>query len=90
MSTTVFDRLNQEGFNFNALKRARIPAYAGIDKTDLSTWPEKETQQLVENIYDKIKELRSRHMFVPDDAFQRRRIINIHKRLLLLICHVQS
>ena len=84
-STTVYDRLNQEGYNFNALKRPSIPAFQGIEKTDLASWPGKHAADLIENIYDKIKDLRSRHAFVPNGPLHRRRINNILKRILLVL-----
>lgn len=89
-STKVFDRLNQQGFDFNSLKRAKISSFPGIDKTDLASWPGKRTAELVESIYDKIKELRSLHRFKTAGALQRRRIINIHKRILFLLRHIKS
>lgn len=89
-STVEFDRLNRAGFNFNALKSSKIPSYAGIEKTDLASWPGKTTAELVENIYDKIKSLKSLHEFKPEDPTIRRRIINVHKRLLLLLQHARG
>lgn len=89
-STSDFDRLNQAGFNFNALKSQKIQLMTGIDGTDLDSWPGKTTSELVENIYDKIKELKSIHEFKPDGAQNKRRLINIHKRILLLLLHVKS
>jgi hypothetical protein len=89
-STAVFDRLNQEGFNFNALKRSAIPGFPEIERTDLASWPGKHTAELIENIYDKIKDLRSRHTFIPDGSLHKRRIVNIHKRILLLLRHAKS
>lgn len=60
-STAVYDRLNLAGFNFNSLKLQRIQPITGIENTDLASWPGKSTSELVENIYDKIKELKSIH-----------------------------
>lgn len=89
-STVEFDRLNKAGFNFNALKSQKIPSFVGIEKTDLASWPGKTTADLVENIYDKIKSLKSLHDFKPEDPAIRRRIINIQKRLLLLLRHAKG
>lgn len=89
-ATTVFDRLNQAGFDFNSLKRQKIAQFPGIEGTDLASWPGKLTAKLVENIYDKIKDLRSRHEFMPDQSLNRRRLINIHKRILLLLRHQRA
>ena len=89
-STAVFDRLNAAGFNFNVLQRRRITAYPGLAESDLARWSNKTTAELVTNIYDKLKDLRSRHEFMPDHKFNRRRLINIHKRLLLLLRHARD
>jgi hypothetical protein len=89
-STAEFDRLNKAGFDFNALKSRKVPAFPGIEKTDLASWPGKTTAGLVENIYDKIKNVKSLHEFKPGDPSIGRRIINIHKRLLLLLRHARG
>src|SRR5512139_4065546 len=85
-STKVFDRLNESGFDFNAVKRDDISAFNGMEKSDLASWIGKPTQDLIENIYDKIKDIRSLHTL---SATSKRRlgprVINIHKRILLLL-----
>lgn len=90
-STAVFDRLNESGFDFNAVKRGDVPAFEGIEKTDLASWSGKSTHKLIENIYDKIKDVRSLHA-LPGKASRRLgpRIINIHKRILLLLRHAKG
>lgn len=90
-STMVFDRLNENGFDFNATKRKCIPALEGIEETDLASWSGKSTQELIENIYDKIKDIRS--LQLASASTTRRlgpRVINIHKRILLLLRHAKS
>lgn len=89
-ATTEFDRLNRAGFDFNALKRAKIPKLPGIDGTDLASWPGKTTSQLLESIYEKIKDARSINEFTPENPMLRRRLFNIHKRILLLLRHIKS
>lgn len=86
---TEFDRLNKAGFNFNLLQRSRIPHFPGIEKTDLASWTDKTTEALIVNIYDKIKNVQSIHQFASGNASVRRRIINIHKRILLLLRHAE-
>ena len=89
-STAIYDRLNESGFDFNAVKRADIPAFEGMDKTDLASWAGKSTQELIESIYDKIKDLRSLHaLSVKTKRRPGPRIINIHKRILLLLRHAK-
>lgn len=89
-TTVEFDRLNKAGFNFNGLKGGRIATYSGIQETDLASWPGKTTSELVQNIYDKIKNLKSLHKFKPSHPTARRRLVNIHKRLLLLLRHAEA
>ena len=90
-STKVFDRLNESGFDFNAVKRDRIAAFNGMEKSDLASWNGKPTRDLIENIYDKIKDIRSLH---THSAVTKRRlgprVINIHKRILLLLRHARG
>ncbi len=89
-STTEFERLNKTGFDFNALQSKTIPALPRIDETDLSSWPGKTTEALLENIYDKIMSLKSAHEFTPTSLTNRRKLINIHKRILLLLRHARG
>ena len=89
-STAEFDRLNKAGFNFNVLKRSLISHFPSLAGTDLATWPGKSTAELVQNIYDKIKTVRTAHELTPNDPMLRRRVHNIHKRVLLLLRHVAA
>lgn len=89
-ATTEFDRLNKAGFNFNALQPKKIQPIPELLNTNLASWPGKPTATLVENIYDKIKNLRSIHEFTPDNPMNKRRLINIHTRIQLLIHHAKS
>jgi hypothetical protein len=89
-STSVFDRLNADGFDFEALRRTEIAAYTGLERTDLASWCGKSTSLLIENIYDKIKDVRVKHTNAVGIALWKRRVINIHKRLLLLIRHAKD
>ena len=89
-STVEFDRLIRSGFNFNAIQSKKIQPVAGIDKTDLVSWPGKTTTALIVNIYDKIKNLKSVQEFVPESPTRKRRLINIHKRILLLLHHANG
>ena len=88
-STAVFDRLNESGFDFNAVQRQRIPAFEGLDKSDLASWADKSTHQLIENIYDKIKDIRILHATGVERRRLGPRLINIHKRILLLLRHAK-
>ncbi len=92
MSTTEFDRLNKAGFNFAILKSKKIRKYPQLAKSELASWAGKSTEVLLENIYDKIKHVKTTYKYAPDSEKYRwkARIINIQKRILLLVKHLQD
>ncbi|UCH62286.1 MAG: hypothetical protein JSU77_10825 [Fidelibacterota bacterium] len=92
LSTSEYDRLCREGFNFNALKRKKIPNNISLEGTDLSSWQGKTTNDLVSSIYDKIKDLKTIYPYTAKskNVQWKRRIKNIQKRILLLQTHVSS
>lgn len=92
LKTVEYDRLSKEGFNFNSLKKEKIPNYASLDETDLSSWQGKETEELVSNIYDKIKDLKTLYPHSKDSKKRnwKQRIKNAQKRILLLLKHATS
>lgn len=90
LSTVEYDRLNRSGFDYNLLKSGKVRAYARIEGTDLASWPGKSTAELVGNIYDKIKDLKSLNDFHQEKPSNRRRLINVHKRIILLLRHSED
>jgi hypothetical protein len=92
LSYTEFDRLNKAGFDFNALKRNKIRKYPQLLNSDLESWAGKSTSALVENIYDKIKDLKTTYKYAPHSEKRRwkARVINIQKRILLLVNHMRD
>jgi hypothetical protein len=88
--TQEYDRLLRQGFDFNVLYRKPIEQEVKLSQTELSHFIGQETAFLIENIYDKIKELK--RIFRVDQNNPkirwRARILNIHKRLLLLVWHL--
>lgn len=92
LSTKEYDRLLKEGFDFNSLKKQKIGKHSSLDGTDLSSWQGKETQELVSNIYDKIKDLKTKYPLSKNSTkiLWRRRVKNTQKRILLLLKHVSS
>lgn len=92
MPVSEYMRLSSEGFNFNLLKRGKIKNYPSLDRTDLSSWVGKDTEDLVKSIYDKIIELKIRYPHVSDNKRYRWnvRVNNICKRIFLLLKHVQG
>ena len=85
-----FDRLNKAGFDFDALQRKKIRNYNQLNDTDLASWAGKSTNDLVENIYDKIKNIKTTFTYAPtsDKRRWKIRVLNIQKRILLLVKHV--
>ncbi len=89
--TTEYNRLLRSSFNFNKLQRKKITGNASIAQTELKAFIGKETATLVENIYDKIKTLRQMYDIDRDNPKirWRVRIINLQKRMLLLLYHLR-
>ena len=87
-----YDRLNKSGFDFDALNRKKIKNYSQLIDTDLASWAGKSTHDLVENIYDKIKNIKITYSYAPHSEKRRWkiRILNIQKRILLLVKHASS
>jgi len=93
LATVEYDRLLREGFNFNRLgRRKRIRGSKRLARSDLSPFIGKETADLVESIYDRVKELKRLYRVCRDNPRinWRRRIINLLKRMLLLVEHVRG
>ena len=81
-----FKRLSKEGFNFNKLKKSKISKYSSLEGTDLESWGVKETEELIESIYEKINNLKIRYPHVSNNKKYRWnvRVNNIRKRIWLL------
>ena len=92
ISVSSYKRLSAAGFNFNTLKRSRISLYPSLQGSDLSSWAGKETEELVESIYDKINDLKIRYPLIRSNKNYRWnvRVNNIRKRIWLLLMHVRS
>jgi hypothetical protein len=92
LSVTEYKRLANEGFNFNKLKKSKITKYPSLQGTDLEKWGGKETEELVVSIYEKINEIKIRFPHVGNSKNYRWgvRVINIRKRIWLLLKHVSS
>ncbi len=84
-----YDRLNKEGFNFNLLQKKEIDKYPSLHGTSLSSWQGKQTEQLVTNIYDKIKDLKTKYPLAKNSKKiqWKLRVKNAQTRILLLLRH---
>ena len=92
LALTEFQRLSKSGYNFNKLKKGKIPRYKSLEGTDLSHWGGKETEQLIFSIYEKINEIKIKHPHVKNNGKYRWgiRVNNVRKRVWLLLRHVNS
>ena len=93
LSTKAYDRLLEKVFNFNDLSsKKKVKGNADLQDSDLSSFIGKDVANLVEGIYDRIKEMQLVLEVDPDN--QRidwnRRVINLHKRILLLMFHLRG
>ena len=91
-STSEYDRLIKEDFNFNSLQKKKIRRSARLEASDLAFLIGQKTDVLVINVYDKVKALKQFHEVDKANTKirWRLRIINLHRRMLLLIKHLQS
>lgn len=92
LSVIEYKRLSNEGYNFNKLKKTNITKYSSLKGTDLEKWGGKETEELVESIYDKVNQLKIHFPHVGNNKKYRWgvRVNNIRKRVWLLLKHVSS
>jgi hypothetical protein len=92
LSASEYKKLAQQGFNFNSIKKRRIESDPSLIDSDLSSWPGKETEALIESIYDKINEIRIKFPHLANNEKYRWsvRVNNIRKRIWLLLKHVRA
>ncbi|MDH5445054.1 MAG: hypothetical protein OEY52_05815 [Gammaproteobacteria bacterium] len=92
LASREYDRLLRTEFDFNVLKRKRIRTYKEIKHTELSGFAGKTTEVLLVNIYDKLKELKRIERIDKNTRGirWRVRIINLQKRILLLLRHLSD
>jgi hypothetical protein len=92
ISVSEYRRLARADYNFSALKRGKIAKHESLAGTELSSWAGKSTGELVESIYDKLKELKIRYPHVSKKQKYRWsvRVNNIRKRIWLLLKHVRG
>jgi len=93
-TTNEYDRLLREGFDFNRLskKRKKIEVSEDILTPYQKFFLDKDTAELVTSIYDSIKDLKSYHRIDPQNQRinWRLRILNLQKKIMLLIFHCKG
>lgn len=92
LKTDTYSRLQVEGFSFNNIKNKKIPKLKSLEGSDLASWKGKSTDELVVSIYDKIRDLEASYPKLKNQPNIRWnvRVINITKRIVLLLRHVRS
>lgn len=94
LSAKFYDQLLEKGYNFNNIspKNRKIAGNEALENSDLASFIGRDVAHLVEGIYDRIKEIQL--IFQVDPANRHidwnRRIINLHKRMLLLMWHLRG
>ena len=90
--TNKYDALLSDNYNFASLSKKKIVGNKMLKKSDLKHFIGKPIGFLIEDIYDKIKEIRRIYEIDSKNTKidWRRRIINLYKRLILLIYHLRS
>ncbi len=95
LSTQAYDRLLECNYDFNHIAPAGRRLVRGnlrLEDSDLASFVGKDVANLVEGIYDRIKEMQV--IFQVDPKNKRinwnRRVLNLHKRILLLMSHLKD
>lgn len=88
----IYDQLSVQGFDFNSVKKGKIKSHPSLKRSDLKYFLEKNTEDLVGIIYQRIKDLKLTYKLSPDNPKNRFpvRVRNIQKRILLLLRHMKS
>ncbi|MCJ7434765.1 MAG: hypothetical protein MUO77_14865 [Anaerolineales bacterium] len=94
LSTKIYDQLLEKNFDLNKLspKKKIITGNSRLQDKDLSSFIGKDIANLMESIYDRIKEM---HLIYQVDPQNKRinwdrRVVNLHKRILLLMAHLKG
>lgn len=90
--TKQYDTMLKENYNFDSIGKKPIEKNERIEKSDIGHFIGKSTGILIEDIYDKIKQIKARYEIDNENPkiAWKRRIINLYKRLILLIDHLRS
>jgi hypothetical protein len=94
LSIKTYDRLLEKNFDLNKLSPGKkiVAGHPRLQDKDLSAFIGKDIAHLVESIYDRIKEMQLIYQIDPRNKRINwdRRIINLHKRILLLMAHLKG
>jgi hypothetical protein len=95
LGTQAYDGLLGKNFNFNHLatpQKRIVKGDARFGDSDLASFVGRDVSHLVEGIYDRIKEMKVIHEVDAgnEQIDWNRRVINLHKRILLLMFHLRG
>lgn len=92
LEVRVYEEAVRSDFDFTDIKKGGLKPQLVKDIKQLQAYAGWSTEQLFENIYLKIHQLKSIIEIDPDNARFRLnvRLMNLHKMMLLLIKHVKS
>ena len=88
----AYDRLAEQGFDFDSLRRAPVAAHPSLERTGLQAFVGQRTGHLVHALYGRIKDLELTYRLSPGSPRVRfpLRVRNIQRRILLLLWHLRG
>lgn len=91
LDTSEYEKAVRSDFNFKDLKKTRVSSRLVLDVKSLQPYAGWQTEQLFENIYLKIHQLKSILEIDPDNKNFRLsvRLKNLHKIMILLLKHIK-
>ena len=92
LNVSEYEKAVQSDFNFKDLKKTRVSGRLVMNVKSLQAYAGWQTEQLFENIYLKIHQLKSIIDIDPDNQNFRLsvRLKNLHKIMILLLKHIKS
>ena len=92
LNVAEYEKVAKSDFNFKDLKKTRVSGRLVLNIKSLQPYAGWQTEQLFENIYLKIHQLKSIVNISPDDKNFRLsvRLKNLHKIMILLLKHIKS
>jgi len=92
MEVAEYEKAVKSDFNFKDLKKTRVSARLVKDIKSLEKYTDWQTEQLFENIYLKIHQVKSILEIDPDNKKFRLsvRLKNLHKLMILLLKHIKN
>lgn len=92
LDTRVYAAASENGFDFNTIKKGKVSVKLLNDVKQLKPYAGWTTEELFDNIYLRINQLKNIVEIDPDNKNFRLnvRLKNLHKMMVLLVKHVRS